>query len=825
MAVLIVDHNTILSESARKPAAYGEPDVEITAHKPDPKLIDAQRQKLASNKGLTDLTGLFFDIARIRTNAGVEMSLRICAMDSRASSGFNAYRVEKGQDLDFKGFPGILVSRKVAEKLGIIPGDVVRMWLDRPVPNICKDGKIVPMFKKDRRKQPPATDFTINGILSNENLGLERIAIIPFTQGLALAEGGYLNPIFWAKVAPGHDLPSIKESLKDSFKVDKPHKRAMIGRSPEENAFRNGVRICAILSLLLGLYIIFNSMSMSLVERVRQIGLLRAMGITRAGLTFLFLVEGFILTILGCIMATGITALIVYFMAKENITTIGAGHPLEITQIPWIQLIGVMVLGIVFALLGIIYPVGKASSLSVIQAIRKGVIEFERQPFKGIGRILFFFLILMIPLVYFIISPILDGRRLEAFIMVIYMGILVTIVMGLLLFFPSLLNKAASLVITPLRPIYKVCSRLAQNSMNTSRLRVFSTVSGLALVFAAIFVITAVTDSLENEMITWSDKNMVSNIYIRGASPGLITDDELKKIDGVQAVMNLSANINAPFPVRGVDTNAILSFGPFKGRTDLADRLKKEDWIIISDRLSKIYNYKTNDIICLSSPLAGKRSFTIWAISDEYGFYPDDRSFAVISMENMEHYFCVTATQGLKWSLHMDDGASPHEIKNRLATLLNERGEITAGIEIKEEYVTDLNASFNIFKIIISLVALLSGVSILNSLVIAVIEQRRGAALLRVVGLTPNQLKGILLMEAFSLGTLGGVFGLILGAPIVVLSVQGIRKLSELNLEVTFRWETMLLTLFGAIIISIAAAIYPILRQGSTDLMEAVKFE
>jgi len=35
----------------------------------------------------------------------------------------------------------------------------------------------------------------------------------------------------------------------------------------------------------------------------------------------------------------------------------------------------------------------------------------------------------------------------------------------------------------------------------------------------------------------------------------------------------------------------------------------------------------------------------------------------------------------------------------------------------------------------------------------------------------------------------------------------------------------MLLTLFGAIIISIAAAIYPILRQGSTDLMEAVKFE
>ncbi|MFH2002343.1 MAG: FtsX-like permease family protein, partial [Planctomycetota bacterium] len=675
------------------------------------------------------------------------------------------------------------------------------------------------------REEPISMDFSIRGIIAEKHLGLNRIAITPFDHGITLSEGGYLLPIFWAKLAPGFDLPAVKAALKDDFAVDKPNRRAMVGRSPEENAFRNGVRACALLSLLLGLYIIFNSMSMSLVERIRQIGLLRAMGLTRTGLTGLFLVEGFILTMAGCVISVFFAAIITGFMAVMNITTLGTYHHVDIMELPWLELALIMVLGTVFSLLGVIYPVGKASNLSVIQAIRKGTIEFERQPFKGVGRILFFILVLLIPIAYYVITPMLTGRFLDMFRLVIYTSGIVTLLMGLLLFFPFLLNKAAAWVIAPFTRFYPVAGRLAESSMSTSRLRVFSTVSGLALVFAAIFVIAGVTDSLENETQRWADRNLVRNIYLRSRSSQGLRDEDLQQISGVQSVMNLSAIINAPFPVRAVDTESIKRFGPMRDQPDLCDRMKTEDLIIISTQLAKIYDYKKDDQLSLSTPLAGRKVFRICAIADEYGFFPHDRHFAAISREKMVSYFCVDLHPGVKWCLHLEEGASVETVCGVLSERLGNSAQITSGPDLKKEWIWDLRGSFAIFYIIITLVALLSGVSILNSLVIAVVERRRETALLRVVGLTPKQLQGILLMEAYSLGTLGGLFGLILGIPIAILTVAAIKTISNLDLQVTFSVLTVLMTFFGALLVSVGASIYPMIRQSATDLMEAVKIE
>ena len=98
----------------------------------------------------------------------------------------------------------------------------------------------------------------------------------------------------------------------------------------------------------------------------------------------------------------------------------------------------------------------------------------------------------------------------------------------------------------------------------------------------------------------------------------------------------------------------------------------------------------------------------------EYGFYPDDRTYAVISEEKMESYFCVAPDPGTRWSLYLDDKASAGAIQSELARRLGDRARITTGLEKKKEYVDDLSQSFAIFNVISTLVALLSGVSILK---------------------------------------------------------------------------------------------------------------
>ena len=825
MAVQIVDRNTILSQISLRPPAYGEPDVEIRPRRPVPGMTEEQRAWLERQEGMLELAALFSNNLGVRSISGAAVDLPVFALDERAASGFNAYRVRAGLDLDFSGPPNLLLSDKAAKRLKAAPGDIVRVWPSTPVRQICKDGKLVTRSRGDQRQPPPIMEFKVQGILTEEHLGLGLRAIIPFDQGVALFKGEYILPVFWAKLAPGVDLTAIQTLLKTDFTVEKPYQEALVGESFEERAFRNGVRVCAVLSLLLGLYVIFNSMSMSLVERIRQIGLLRAMGLTRSGLYGLFLMEGFFLTLLGCLISVGLTALIVYYMKWQKITTLGFGRPLEIVEIPWLQLAGVMLLGIVFSLLGVIYPVGKASALSVIQAIRRGTIEYEIRPFKGVGRLVFFLYVLLIPLAYFIFTPMLSGRFLDMFMLLLYAGIAAAAVVGLLLFFPIILYFCASAALLPFSLVFKVTGRLAANSVATSRLRIFSTVSGLALVFSAIFVISAVTDSLLSETAAFADENVVRNLFVRGKQPGVVQERELETVEGVGAVLNLSAVINCPFPVRGLKTTELVKYGLFKGRTDFQKKFDAEDWIIISSRLAKVYSYKIGDRIKLSTSQAGLKVFKIVAISDLYGFYPDDRGFAAISAEKMVNYFCIAQEPGQRWSLRLDEDGDPEAIKKTLEAKLGQRAQVTSGQDLKEEYLTDLKNNFTIFTVVILLVALLACVSILNSLVIAVTERRRETALLRVVGLTPGQSRSMLLMEACGLGALGGFFGVLLGLPVTLLTVHGLRRISYLDLELTIRPETVLMTFFGALLVSVAASLYPIFRQGASDLMEAVKCE
>ncbi|MBU0754446.1 MAG: ABC transporter permease, partial [Planctomycetes bacterium] len=755
MAVLIVDHNTILTQSSLRKQPFGDPDIEITPHHPDPERMLNQQTRIAACPEISDLSTLIFDAAALRSIQGKTANVKFVALDERAAAGFNAYQVERGDDLDFNGPPNVLISAKVARSLNTFPGDIVRLWLDRPVEQVCRNGEIVPKSGKGAERPPHSLDFKVQGVLANDHLGEGNTVITPLSAGIELYRPGTLLPIlWWARLHPGSDVNLIRAALKDHCSVDKP-RRALVGESPEERVFRNGVRVCAMLSLLLGLYIIFNSMSMSLVERIRQIGLLRAMGITKTGLTLLFLVEGFFLTLMGCVLSILLTAGIVAYMKWQGITTLGFGRPLWIVEIPWLQLAGIMALGTFFSLLGIIYPVGKACSLSVIQAIRKGTIEFEKKPFRGVGRVFFFIYVLLLPVSYFTVSPVLTGRYLQMFTLIIYVGLAVSLVVGLLLFFPTLLHYAAAGVTLPFNRFFKITGRLSRNTMSTARLRVFSTVSGLTMVFAAVFVISAVTDSLMSETVSWADENIVNTVYVRTNKPGLVSEEELCRIPGVKAVLNLSATIHYPFAVHGLSPAELIKFGSLEGRRNLYKSLQKGDWIIISSRIAKTYDLKVNDRFKLSTPLAGTKVFIIQAILDEYGFYPDDRNYAVISSEKMASYFCVSGNPGIRFSLHLEDDASCDEVCAILTDRLGERAAIISGAAKKEEYVLDLKRSFGIFNVICTLVALLSGVSILNSLVIAVVERRRETALLRVVGLTPGQLKGILAMEAFSLGSLG----------------------------------------------------------------------
>ncbi|HZL99066.1 MAG TPA: FtsX-like permease family protein, partial [Planctomycetota bacterium] len=369
ISVLTVDHNTLLSQQIRRNPGDPDSDLLIQPLLSAPEAYEGQARALRNRPYLRAVTGFATASWNLEADGGRDGpgGIELMAVEAGAAGELGAYAVAEGRDLDFaaaaSGAPGvreILLSPGLAQARGLAVGDTVR--LSRPAPRRspvtrCIDGKLVTLPPPPRAPGGGEAQvaFEVVGLLAPTHLGYDdHRALIAFDQGRALL-GADLSPRFWADFdTSAIEFQALEADLRADFVVHAP-KRALAGLAPEEAAFRSGVRLCGFLALFLGLYIIFNTMSMSLVERVRQIGLLRALGVTRARLLAIFLVEGLALSLAGAALSLPLAERIVAGMQALGVTTLGFGKPLEIAEVPWGPVLAVLAAGVCFSLLGVVY--------------------------------------------------------------------------------------------------------------------------------------------------------------------------------------------------------------------------------------------------------------------------------------------------------------------------------------------------------------------------------------------------------------------------------------------------------------------------------------
>jgi len=835
VSVMTLDHNTLLSQQMfRAPSDPGS-DLLIQPLDSSPGAHAALAQRLRDEPFLSGVTA--FTTAKWAlvhegtTRAGVE----IMAVETTARSHHGGYQVEEGTDLDQQSNTSqILVTRGLVEKAGLEVGDIVQLTRPparRAPVTRCVDGKMVVIGPGGRAPRNPSAaapmhDFEVVGILSPTSLGYHSSRVImAFERGRKLL-GPRATARFWADLDTGlTDFLGVENRLREDFVVYQP-KRALAGQAPEEAAFRAGVRMCGFLALFLGLYIIFNTMSMSLVERVRQIGLLRALGVTRGKLLAIFLTEGAALSLLGALLSIGMAAGIVMTLKALRITTLGFGKPLEIVEIPYLPIAAVMCAGVLFSLMGIVYPFLRASRLSVIDALRRGVIELSRDPFTGARRSILVGLLLIVPVAWLIGSPsegFIAKPLWEAFLQSIaIVGGAITV----LLLCSGLLPKLASSLMAPLRGPAIV---IARGTVASARHRVFSSVTGLMLVFAAVFLVVSVLESLKFETRQFAERALADRIYIRTTPAGADRIETLRSIEGLANLTPVDVEVNGAFLVRALDKR-ILDTGTLAGDARAAADFVTKPTIILSTRCADDFVYEKHGWVKLATDAEGSVEFRVLAVTDEYGFAPDDRIFAVISIENMKRYWCrdanEQATQFAAWA----PDAGPDDRQRLAAAIATGLGEdnllsLRFGDQIGEGYIAGLDRDFGIFYAILVLTVMLAALGGLNAMVIAVMERRREIGLLRVVGLTGGQVARMLLVESGTFGVLGGVLGLIVGIPLAIVSARALTAMSHLNLSFALTIPALAAVLAGAILVALLAVLYPAMRANSLRLSSIMRYE
>ncbi len=829
VSVQVIDHNTILTQQIRSQVAVlGHPDVEIKPHTtglPDGGVAPIE---LAADPDLAAFCGVFYGHAERNlpqppagTPPDADASrfgadVTTLAIGPLAADRFDAYSIESGRDFSATDARELLVPAGFAASLRLAIGDVVTLQSAVPVRQGCRDGKVVTLRPAREQATPGAPlDFTVVGLLAPGNVGSQPLLVLPFESAATLYTGTPVQPTYWGRLRDGAVWQDLAQRLKERYVVEKP-KGAMIGERIDQKAFRKSLGITSCLALLLGLFVIYNAFSMALVERVREIGLLRALGLTRGEIARAVLLEGLLLAIGGALLGAILSVLLVGLMNALNITTLGANKPLQILEIPWPMVLGVTALGMLFALFGMATPLLRARHLSVLEALRAGRLALRADPGFQLRVGLMLGTPLLIPLFFALVTPPLGERQAQVHGLILELAGVVAAFFLLLLAAPGLVHGLVGLVLRPLRLALPIEARLAAAAVRGARQRVLGTITGLAVVVAAVFVVRAVNDGFLDEIGRFSDRALADRVYVRTRPLSRERARELLALPDVDRIDCLSAEVLVPFPLRGLPASALEAEAK---RLHLAPAVVAEftrgEALLLSTFLAEQMGWRAGDLVNVPT-FDGPQSFRVAAISDELGYWPDDRRFALIESGRLDALFCVDDEQGKQFALTLKPGSDGGKVERELALRLPDSPDrqIRSAATLKRFYLADGRRDFYVFDVILWSTAALAAVGLLNSLTIALLERQREIGLLRTLGLTARQVGRMLLAEALAMGVVGGVLAALLAAPVSKVVLDAVRVISRLDLRYWVTPARLLAPCGAAIVIALLAAWWPARRGG-----------
>jgi len=830
IAVFTLDYNTILSQKLEKAGQYGRPDFEIKPRKRGKTAFNSLFMLLQKKIDAQHISPIFFSSVTASGKSFPNKEILLCGFSPDMNKHFKAYSLASGKDIASHKQSEILLNEIFAKKNKIALGSIIWLKQAESISRKCVEGKEFISRKSNTDKKTP---FHVVGFINNTALGRSRhgnIGIIPFREGVRALPFPALSPFFWVKLSSKNkDIMSMLTS----HAIVTPPAYAMVSESFQEKAFRNGVRISGILSLAMGFFVVFSTLSMSLMEKITEVGLLKTIGLTDRQLSVIFMLEALFMSVLGSILGLFLGISLAYILGRLHITTLGMGKAIYTFRLPLKQIIGIMALGVIVDLAGALFPLFKARGMPPAKAMMPAPMEVEIQTYKGFGMFIMILLGGILPAAYFYLAPLLKTAM---FSVVLIQGVLVFMVFMLsLVSLPFLHRQLSHLMFSHLPTIFKAEGILAARSIKGSPYRIISTLIGLMLIVAAMLTLKSMTASLKGEILAWGSESLHNKLFITFKAKQE-REKAIKILDSplVKSVTPMSAAINSPFLIYGIKFESL--------RKNYAVNMPDDNrhHIVISKELARKMKYKVGDSIPLPT-YKGKITFNISAISDKFGFFPAERSYGVIDEQYMEDFFCRSNDSANKFVVKLKDGVSYGDwVKNilkRRKEIYKERGMfisrkkwdtlflVETSDEVLRAYIVDLMSDFVLFDIILVMVGFLVGVGNVNSLLIGTLERKREIALLRAVGLTGGQIFKTLIIEGLFIGLVGGSLGIIEGLPFAYIVVSGLKHMSNMALPFIFPLRWAKYALFASVSVSVLSGLYPAYKMKNFSVIKSLQYE
>jgi putative ABC transport system permease protein len=637
-------------------------------------------------------------------------------------------------------------------------------------------------------------------------------------------------------LAPGVDPKKAREDVKIALRG-----RAEVRTVEEQNealqsamvGMKTGFSMCGLAALIVGMFLVYNSLSVAVAERRHEIGILLALGATRDQVWRLFAGEAFVLGIVGSALGIPLGLGLAYLglqPVQDAISELFAVLNLRQVELTWQLSVVAMAVGVTAAVVASLIPAVRAAYEKPADAVRR--VPKEPAMSHLIFHIAAVVALILVGMGLILVREHLHSKRLGTY------GGLGMVMVGVLLAAPLMAHLLARALVPMARRFLPIAWRLAADNLVRAPGRTGLVIGALAAGVCLVVETSGIILSNSLAIREWVNTSIAADLIVTSGSPvgsgGQSTPmdeslgNELRKIPGVEAVLpvRMCKILVGERTVAVMTTDAAEAYKVEKDRlskhpdVELLNRMAHEDnAVIVSENFAALNKIRTGDYIPLKSD-QGEVKLHVIGMMVDYSW-----NLGTIMINRSDYVRHWKDEKVTVFDVYLYPGTDANAVKQKIASQPYDLHPLTR-VELQGRIDDMIKQIYSIAygqQIVVIVVAILG---VVMTLLISVLQRRREMGLLRAIGASQAQVVYLVLAEAFLMGVLGTVLGSLFAIPLEWYALQVVfLEESGYAFPVLLPWVEIALIGPTALAVATLAGLGPALYSVRQRIPEAIAYE
>ena len=592
---------------------------------------------------------------------------------------------------------------------------------------------------------------------------------------------------------------------------------------------RTFLLVFGFIAVFVGSFLIFNTFSITVAQRVSEFGMLRTLGASRRQILAMVMVEAVAIGLLGALLGIA-GGFLIAAAINALFEAIGIDLPTTSLVLEPRTVVVALLVGILVTLVSSLVPALRSTRVPPIAALH----SFRPAPTRK-RRLVYLALSLLLGVagLGMVLLGLFGSGGASARAGLIGGGA-VAVVFAVSLFSPRLVPPLAAFAGWPLERLRHLTGHLARENAERNPSRTAVTAAALMIGVTLVAFVTVFAAGIKSTVAQVVDENFAGGLVIQNTDgfspipnatakaaeqvPGVklvatIRGAEAKLLEGGRAGSKLK--VDAPSPDIGETVHIDWEKGGPATLRNLGDREA-----VVSDDFSNANDLDPGDRFQLLTQTGARpRLRIVGQFDSKLGVLGS----VVVTQAVMARDF--DQTQDLTDFVELEAGADAAQVQELLTKgveLAFPVAEVLNQEELKESREEQINQLVMLVYALLAFAILISLFGIVNTLALSIHERTRELGMLRAIGMSRRQVRTMIRYEAVITALIGGILGLVLGLVFATLIAQ---PLKDEGFTLSYPVGALLVLLVLAALAGVLAAILPARRASRLDVLQSLQYE